>query len=272
MSVRVEYWSAVATTVPVLSLALVLEARAITKEWDRTVPVLYRTLQSVLWACILVGAAVAEYVTFKALAEESTPTWASGLCRLVISSLFGTLIISPALEFLVRGPAEIWATILTLNPRKRLQMRRLRKQVANSRTEFSRLEQKTMDNIGEIDALMVQLDEIVVIVQEKVARDEISADQTAEITAGANQGRAELIAAKADMTENLGDLRATRRRIEGDVVKVDELQKDLKQIIARSREAVADDLLKSAAIGKGTSSRAKSLPEPEATDTRTELG
>jgi hypothetical protein len=44
-----EYWLAVATTAPVLALALVLEARAIVRQWTSSTPRWYRTVQSVLW-------------------------------------------------------------------------------------------------------------------------------------------------------------------------------------------------------------------------------
>ena len=90
MSVKIEFWSAVATTVPVLGLAQVVQARTIISGWDRSIPAWYRTFQSMLWTATLVGATIAEYFTFIALAGESAPpSWAPALCRYVILSPLG---------------------------------------------------------------------------------------------------------------------------------------------------------------------------------------
>jgi hypothetical protein len=112
-----EYWLAVATTVPILALALVLEAREIVRRWTSSTPRLWRTVLSVLWAVPLLGFVVTEYYALKALRGEVAPSWLPPLGELAITSAMLILVLVPAIDFfLVRAQAELLARVLTVKP------------------------------------------------------------------------------------------------------------------------------------------------------------
>jgi hypothetical protein len=157
-----EYWLAVATTAPVLALALVIEARAIVRGWTTSTQRLYRTILSVVWAVPLLGFVVTEYYALKALRGEVAPSWLPSLSELAISGAMLILVLVPAVDFFfVRAQAELLARLLGVKPvsglkgwRRRLKLawdlRRGRKTIDDSRKMFD----ERTDKLNEQSALL----------------------------------------------------------------------------------------------------------------------
>ena len=125
-----EYWLAVATTAPVLALAMVLEARAIVRGWTTSTSRLYRTIQSVLWALPLLAFVVTEEYALTALRGKVAPSWVPLLTEIAIAAALATLVLAPAFDFLFRAQAELLARMLVLDPAMGLKKRRVRFKVA----------------------------------------------------------------------------------------------------------------------------------------------
>jgi hypothetical protein len=157
-----EYWLAVATTAPVLALALVLEARAIVRGWTTSTQRLYRTILSVLWAAPLLGFVVTEYYALRALHGEVAPSWLPRISELAISGAMLILVLVPTVDFFfVRAQAELLARVLAVKPvsglkgwRLRLKLardtRRVKKTIDDSRKMFD----QSTDKLNEQSALL----------------------------------------------------------------------------------------------------------------------
>lgn len=225
MSVKVEYWSAVTTVVPVLSLALVIEARAQFNKWDRDIPAWYRTLQSLFWVGVLVSAAVAEFTAFTALSGEPPPTWGPILCSTVISLLFAALVISPAAEFFVRGPADYWALLLTLHPRGSWQLRRALEKQQRTMMTIEALKDACTSMIAGIDTQLTRL-------------DNLEGDPETELERSAI--RAEYKTLKRSTLANLDQYENARHKAESLRDRSDQLYRDRAMV----REEFAEDIFK----------------------------
>ncbi|WP_132197870.1 MULTISPECIES: hypothetical protein [Kribbella] len=91
---------------PVLALALVIEARTIMSKWEPGRLRAYKKLQGVLWAVPLLAFALAEGICFRALAGDPVRDFWTVIIRVAIVFSMGSIIISPALEFVVRSYAR----------------------------------------------------------------------------------------------------------------------------------------------------------------------
>lgn len=206
MSVKVEYWSAVTTVVPVLSLALVIEARAQFNKWDRDIPAWYRTLQSLYWVGLLVSAAVAENTAFAALSGEPPPNRGPTLCSTVIAWLFAALVISPAAEFLVRGPSDTWALLLTLHPRSSWRLRRALKKQERKMVGTEPLKDACTSIIAGIDVKLARLDKLEGDPKTELERSAIRAElKTLKLSTLANLDWYENIRQKGESLRNRSD-------------------------------------------------------------------
>jgi hypothetical protein len=92
---------------PVLALAIVVEARAIIQRWADVLPTWVRTVQGVIWAVPLLLFVVVEDVAFNELAGHSISSAWVTVAGTAISLGMGVLIFAPALDLLVRSNA--WA-------------------------------------------------------------------------------------------------------------------------------------------------------------------
>jgi len=225
MIVKVEYWSAVTTVVPVLSLALIIEARAQFNKWDQEIPAWYRTLLSLFWVGLLVSAAAAENTAFTALSGEPPPTWGPTLCSSVIASLFAALVISPAAEFLVRGPSDTWAILLTLHLRSSWRLRRALKKQERTMVATEALKDACTSMIAGIDDQLARLD--------KHEGDPKTEPERSAI-------RAELKTLKLSIFANLDRYENVRRKSESLRNRSDKHYRDLADV----RKKLAEDLLK----------------------------
>ncbi|MDP9358456.1 MAG: hypothetical protein M3R02_24850 [Chloroflexota bacterium] len=112
-----DYWATIAEVIPVVAFAIVLEARAITLSWRQTkVPKALRVIQSLIWATILIVFAFTETNALQAVRGTEPPGWLPVVTEFAISGGMGILVLSPAVEVMVRANPEGTARILTVYP------------------------------------------------------------------------------------------------------------------------------------------------------------
>lgn len=239
MSVRIEFWSAVAVTVPVLSLPLVITAREDFATWTRSISIWLRLSATFLYSIILIFAAVAEYFSFSGLADRPTPSWAPTFCLNVIMSLVGVVILSVVYQVWLRAPAEIWARVRIRNPRRGLRF--LRSQLKTSRLESrsKRVGALAATRIEELSKAIKELDDVKAMI-----RDDSGAQRATSYPIDAakmiGEHRAELSANKELLTRDLSALTLNREEmaeLRNELIRVgDEATK-------RMRDAYANSLL-----------------------------
>lgn len=135
------YWATAAQILAVLSLAVVVEARAVQRQRSR-LPAWFQLLQGVLWASVFVAAALLLPSALEASRpDRSEPDWMPQLTRYVIAGSASILVLSPALLLLVASLAESYyaAKGLALPTRWRAW-----RQMRESRRLLKRNEQQTL--------------------------------------------------------------------------------------------------------------------------------
>jgi len=108
-----EYWATIAQVLPVLGLAIVLEARTISQRWTPETPKWLRFTQSLIWVVPLVLLAIGESAALRALRGVQVWPWWTLLMEITISAAISVLFLAPALELLTKGYAEAAARIMT---------------------------------------------------------------------------------------------------------------------------------------------------------------
>lgn len=130
-----EYWSAVAQLLPLVGLGVVVEARALSTQWDRT-PGWLRWLQSALWSAILVALTLSESTALKALRGEAVAAWWPSAAEMAVSSGLGVIIMAPALQFLAKGNAWPIASLVAWHPLLRVASWRHRRESKHLRGQI----------------------------------------------------------------------------------------------------------------------------------------
>ena len=120
-----EYWVTVGTSLPVLALALVIEARSLASRWSSQTPRALRAVQALLWVLPLISATFSEAGILRALRGESVSSWVWRLCDVTILTSFAVLVLSPAIDLAVRGYAEFPARVFAARPAQLMKIRRL---------------------------------------------------------------------------------------------------------------------------------------------------
>lgn len=111
-----EYWAAISQIVPVIALAVVLEARGITSGWTKETPRIPRVTLSMAWAVLLLALAATESAALNALRGEPGESWWPTVAEYAIAAGLGILVLGPVTEFLIRGNAETAARLFTTHP------------------------------------------------------------------------------------------------------------------------------------------------------------
>jgi hypothetical protein len=102
-----QFWPTVALAMPVLALAIVVEARATISRWSDFPPRWLRAWQSLLWVAPLILFAYLEPVAFGTLEGSKAPHIAIALVIPTISLSISALILAPAVELLMRSNARV---------------------------------------------------------------------------------------------------------------------------------------------------------------------
>lgn len=105
-----------AQVLPLVALGVVVETRAISASWTPATPRGLRVVQSTMWAAILIATAFGESQALAGARGDSPAHWWVDACEGAVSWGLAVLVVSPALELLVKGNAETFATALTWHP------------------------------------------------------------------------------------------------------------------------------------------------------------
>lgn len=100
---QASYWATAAQIMAVLALALVIEARAIMSRWSNEHPRVIKRLQGALWAVPLAIYGIMLPRCLKALRGGHIWEGTSVVVELGISLGLGVLVLSPALDILIRA-------------------------------------------------------------------------------------------------------------------------------------------------------------------------
>lgn len=148
---EIAFWSAITQVIPVIALALVIEARALPKTWTSSLPRWFNTTEGLIWGGTLLVLAIVEIDSLRRIRLNTpAPAWLLTVTDISIAIALGYVVSTPAWKLLLFPHLDTIATILDLHPFRALQMRRLMHQ--NRKLSF---EQQQF-----YDRRFAQLDEI----------------------------------------------------------------------------------------------------------------
>jgi hypothetical protein len=110
-----DFWATSAQTMPVLGLALVVEARVIMRGWEPGRDAVWKSIQGSLWGLSLLIYAFAEPACFRALAGEQVWSGWPTLIQAGVQVGSTALIVAPAIEFIIRANARIFVRLSPSN-------------------------------------------------------------------------------------------------------------------------------------------------------------
>lgn len=104
---ELQYWSAIAQIVPVLGLALVLEARTVSQRWDARTPRSFRRWQASFWLATVATLVLTGNIALTALRSDQAPGELGGhAATFSISFAVSTLVLGPVLQFFIAENAK----------------------------------------------------------------------------------------------------------------------------------------------------------------------
>jgi hypothetical protein len=102
------FWPTVATVLPVLALAIVVEARGAISRWTNDYPARWvRTMQGILWAIPIALFVYLEPISFQGLEGSKPSHFAVSLVVPTVSFSLGVLVVNPGTELLIRANARV---------------------------------------------------------------------------------------------------------------------------------------------------------------------
>jgi len=150
-----QFWPTTALVIPVLALAVIVEARFTANRYWPDAPRWVRRFQGVLWSAVLVFSLLVEVKAFNILAgyTRSTSAWVQTAIYTVGQSL-GVLLITPAIELLMRSNARALARAVFVTSTVFLRWRMFRM----SRTLKRLLREQRQIRDEELPAIVKELD------------------------------------------------------------------------------------------------------------------
>ena len=166
MKLPAEYWITIGTILPVLALALVVEARSFASSWtpdsSRLVRVL-RVVQTILWVSPLIAATFSEAEALSALRGATVEPWAWRLCYATVLASFAVLVVSPAIDLAVRAWPGPLSRIVASHPILRVKSFRIGRSIEHGRRDRSRarteLDSKRALALSMLEGIEKQLDD-----------------------------------------------------------------------------------------------------------------
>lgn len=137
------YWSAVAASVPVFALALVLEVRRGASRWAQadTAYRIFGALGAVLYAVVLY-VLFSKALTALVVGEGTTDAWwVNGLLTFLLSAA----VVNPLIDVALRGTSDVWARLWALVPVSRVG--RVKRQGWAVRRHYVTLRRRACQNI-----------------------------------------------------------------------------------------------------------------------------
>ncbi|MFG2037529.1 hypothetical protein [Dactylosporangium sp. NPDC048998] len=110
--IQPDYWSTSAQTMPVIALAIVVEARAVMARWTPGENRWYKAFQGLIWSVPLLGYAFAVPACFRALAGRAVWQGWDEVIDFSISAGLSALLFSAFAEFVLRSYARAFVTLV----------------------------------------------------------------------------------------------------------------------------------------------------------------
>lgn len=104
-----QYWTTAAQVMPVLALAIVVEARATIQGWNKGVPRAVKAIQGILWCAPLTIFWWAEAQAFSELAGTSVPHYWITITQMAIGASLSALLLTPMIGLLAATNARLLA-------------------------------------------------------------------------------------------------------------------------------------------------------------------
>ncbi len=137
---------------PVLALAIVVEARAVSAKWVPGEYQVVKSIQGLTWAAPLVLYTFAIPACFKVLAGNKVSAWWPSVISFAIQLGVSSLILNPAVELLVRSHARFVARLLGA-----ASLRGVRRSMASVRRNTRRLERTVQRGLKDLDWMEIQI-------------------------------------------------------------------------------------------------------------------
>jgi len=139
-NVTPDYWVTVATVIPVLALALVIEIRAVSQLWTEETPTWLMFIQATASAAPLVSFAILLPLALQGVRGQEMPSWLPTFSEYLVALSVGILFLSPAMGVLVRANARQVAALLTLAPGLRLRAWKAERRVTRLQDSVRKME------------------------------------------------------------------------------------------------------------------------------------
>jgi hypothetical protein len=121
-----EYWATLAQVMPVVAVAILLEARAQMSRWgEDELPGWAQVTSGVMWSVTLVLLTLGEVVAIDGVRGDPPGAFWSGLCETAITAGLSVIILTPAIYLLFAANAEGIAAMVAFRPLVRLKLRRM---------------------------------------------------------------------------------------------------------------------------------------------------
>ena len=263
MAAPLEYWATMAQVIPIVGLAVVVEARALSSRWEAAWPVWLPISQSAVWASTLLMLGVGEWLAFEALRGRDVADWLPAALAAVVWYAFSILILGPALEFLAKGNARPLAYLFTRHPILRVRMRAARRAsrklevISQQHIELlSKEESRLVDAVTTLDnardgldnadaAMRAAIEDQRAFMAQHPGVDVRSSVSEAEIvdmfeqTAAARVSNAESRAVVVEQLEGVrADIEEARRRSANALKQLPELEEQLRDVVQQRQEAL----------------------------------
>jgi hypothetical protein len=232
-----DYWVAVATVMPVLALALVIEARGLAvRATSKHGPggALIQALMSVTWFTPMALFVFGEFAALRALRGENVASWWPAFCELAIGIAMSLLVLMPAAQLLSWGALSA-VFMYSLQPRTRLKLwwavRRLthgkrfqHRQLAAMRVRLAQQRQECVDIQADIDALEPDADP----------------ERITHALAKLHEIMASIASVETEIEAQAQQFELDRQRI---TIKTDDLRQKMRDARAKARAAWQRDVL-----------------------------
>ena len=151
MAAPLEYWATMAQVMPIVALAVVVEARALSSRWEPAWPAWLLISQSLIWASTLLTLGIGEFLAFSALRGSDVADWLPAALDAVVWYALSILIVGPALEFLAKGNAGPLAYLFT-----RHRILRFKWLVRRATREVKAVERESIEMLSQLESDLVE--------------------------------------------------------------------------------------------------------------------
>lgn len=229
-----DYWATIATVMPVLALATVVEARAITSNWNFRTPRTYRLISVGLWGTTLAILTFGTNAAIRALRDLPVADWWPAVCEMAISASMGLLVLSPTLELLMKANAEGFGRVLVVAFSPWLTLRWAWSRRASRRllARWRRGIEKGQVIVADFAQMTERLEELL----QHATTEDMPPELDTKLRAALERTRKHEQEARRVLEESIADYEDSKRRIQ-------ETNESLREMTTRSRDQISRQIM-----------------------------